>query len=149
MKTGASHILNCKSVYNRSSLPRIVAMDSIEESTLGDTSKNENTEGLEVKELEPEPIQRTKKAMRLERMKDKRNWGEQTEETENVRMIDMSILSEGDEDLILCLDVLQDDDDEDAGCTGETRPETAPVPIQIQIHGALQQSKMTDWLTGG
>ena len=38
-RTGAHKILNTKGVYNRSSLPKLVAVDSKEEETIGDTGK--------------------------------------------------------------------------------------------------------------
>merc|ERR1712030_267814 len=38
-RTGAHKLLNTKGVYNRSSLPKLVAVDSKEEETIGDTGK--------------------------------------------------------------------------------------------------------------
>ena len=38
-KCGAERILNSKSVFSRSSVPRLVAVDTVEVDTLGDTEK--------------------------------------------------------------------------------------------------------------
>ena len=71
-RTGANRILNSKSVYNRSTLPRIVAQDVREEVNLGDMVGNAVYVIPEV--VEPER-KLTKKQLRLERYKDCLNWG--------------------------------------------------------------------------
>ena len=72
VKTGAGQILNSKTMYNRSSLPRIVAQDRKEPMNLGDMVGQE--EVYERPEKEPEE-KLTKKQLRLEAYKDKLNWG--------------------------------------------------------------------------
>ena len=45
-RTGAQRVLNSKAGYNRARLPRIVAEDSKEDETIGDTGKTiEETRG--------------------------------------------------------------------------------------------------------
>ena len=69
VQTGASQIMNSKSVYNRSSLPRIIAKDTVDEMNLWDMNEEEVARILV--ERDPEPIM-TKKQRRLEAMKDRK-----------------------------------------------------------------------------
>ena len=104
-RTGAKQILNSKSMFSRNPLPRIIAKDSAEPTNLGDQLEAEPRN-----QEEQEPVARmSKRALRLESLKDKLNWGQQEEEDEEpealeeveVEGINHSILSESDEDLIL------------------------------------------------
>ena len=78
-RTGAHKILNSKAVYSRSRLPRIVAVDTKEEETIGDTGKTiEETRGggqfefiLTGKALERNQRRQRKK----EKLRDNLNWG--------------------------------------------------------------------------
>ena len=78
-RTGAQKILNSKAGYNRARLPRIVAEDTKEEETIGDTGKTiEETKGggqfefiLTGKALEKNQRRQRKKEL----MRDSLNWG--------------------------------------------------------------------------
>ena len=78
-RTGAQKILNSKAGYNRARLPRIVAEDTKEEETIGDTGKTiEETRGggqfefiLTGKALEKNQRRQRKKEL----MRDSLNWG--------------------------------------------------------------------------
>ena len=78
-RTGAQRVLNSKAGYNRARLPRIVAEDSKEEETIGDTGKTiEETRGggqfefiLTGKALEKNQRRQRKKEL----MRDTLNWG--------------------------------------------------------------------------
>ena len=70
-RTGASTILNSKSVYNRNPLPRIIARDVVEPTNLGDMVDQEGRESNQ----ELEPVPKMKKQMRQESYRDLLNWG--------------------------------------------------------------------------
>ena len=78
-RTGAHKILNTKGVYNRSSLPKLVALDSKEEETIGDTGKTiEETRGGGQSEYILTGIaleKNQRKLRRKEKLRDNVNWG--------------------------------------------------------------------------
>ena len=78
-RTGAHKILNTKGVYNRSSIPKLVALDSKEEKTIGDTGKTiEETRGGGQSEYILTGIaleKNQRKQRRKEKLKDNINWG--------------------------------------------------------------------------
>ena len=101
-------------MYNRCSLPRIVAKDVQEEVNLGDSDE---VAGEDPEHVVPEPMV-SKKEARLARMRDLENYGQEksnevvddvTEDDE----VDQDVLSEGDDETIQCLVELQDGDEED------------------------------------
>ena len=106
LHTGAKRILNSKGMYNRCSLPRIVAKDSVEEVTLGDTEEN-----AEESDVVPEtdgqtgpPL--TKRETRLACMKDMENWGSKkvdNDDDDDETVVDTDILSDDDEETVQCL----------------------------------------------
>ena len=63
-RTGAQHILNSKSMFNRSGLPRVIAKDTEEPTNLGDMLEMEPREMMEDKEPVQKKMSKTK--MRLE-----------------------------------------------------------------------------------
>ena len=65
LNTGAKRILNSKGMYNRCSLPRIVAKDMVEEATLGDSEKKDDDEARP--EQEPVLPTMSKKSSKPER----------------------------------------------------------------------------------
>ena len=81
--TGAQKVLNSKAGYNRARLPRIVAEDTKEEETIGDTGKTiEETRGggqfefiLTGKALE----RNQRRQRRKEKLRDTLNWGRMKE----------------------------------------------------------------------
>ena len=84
----------------------------------------------------------TKKQVRLEAFKDKLNWGtkklyEDDCSDEEVRTeADLSILSSGDEDLILCMTELQEDTDDEAMTN----------VVEERSKSCKVQTKLTSWL---
>merc|ERR1712082_312626 len=78
-RTGAHKILNTKGVYNRSSIPKLVALDSKEEKTIGDTGKTiKETRGGGQSEYILTGIaleKNQRKQRRKEKLKDNINWG--------------------------------------------------------------------------
>ena len=111
--TGAAQILNSKSVYSRSSLPRIVAMASVEETNMGDSTSSRAQEVDEQEEetdqTKPETFMTEREKRRRRRkevLKDLLNWGVSPE------------LDEEDEEIVKILtDILDQEDAERAAMT--------------------------------
>ena len=109
VRTGAKQILNYKSMYNRCSLPRIVAKEAVDETTLGDMT--DEVVAILRKDKEPEMVVMTRRMQRIESLKDKKNWGWNVIDVEEDGIVDLSILNANDEELIKCLiDILEEDD---------------------------------------
>ena len=116
-RTGAGTILNSKSVYNRNPLPRIVAQGTTEPTNLGDMVEG----GSENVEDEPIQLKKSRKQVRQESYRDLLNWGAKVEEGDEDGLggagqepspkpsPNLSILSEADEELILCLRSLEEE----------------------------------------
>ena len=85
-------------MYNRCSLPRIVAKDTVEEATLGDS---ENMDDEARPEQEPTLPTMSKRSARLASLRDNENWGQV--EVEADHELDLDILDDEDEEIIECL----------------------------------------------
>ena len=88
-------------MYNRCSLPRIVAKDTVEEATLGDSENKDDDEARP--EQEPVLPTMSKKSARLASLRDSDNWGQVDTEVEEDAELDLDILDEDDEEVIECL----------------------------------------------
>ena len=128
-------------MYNRCSLPRIIAKDVQEEETLGDS---EDVVQPDLELVENEPVM-SKKDKRLSRMRDLDNWGQEildvvddneVYETE----VDLETLSEGDEELIQWLTEIQHENEE-VGSGENVGNGTEPVPKE------KYQVDLSRWVT--
>ena len=105
-RTGSERILNSKGMYNRCELPRIVAKDTREILSLGDSEGREDIEEYEDEGFEEETrmmTKETKRKLKKQRMRDNLQWG--VEEVREGRWYD-DVLSEGDESLVGILEDL-------------------------------------------
>ena len=76
-RTGAEQILNSMSVYSRCEVPRIVAKDGREDTTLGDSEQLMEPDKRE----EPRNAREEKRQKKLDRLKDLLQWGKIDEES--------------------------------------------------------------------
>ena len=153
-RTGASNILNSKSVYNRNPLPRIVAKDVVEPTNLGDMmpecggSEPSNGDG------EDEPVQKSRKQLRRESYRDLMNWGTVVveevggEELDTDSRSNLSLLSEGDEELIDWLNDLKEQDKEDDEAEAQPSQEVQDGRIELVTPANIKriQTKINSWL---
>ena len=133
-RTGAEKILNCKGEFNRCQLPRMIAVDTRDLPTLGETEgtvgAQEGQEGAH--NLGSIQSREEKKRLRKDKLKDLLRWGEGDPDP---RWYD-DVLSEGDEDLVDMLDELCEKALEDNTAAREVVEETKKV-----------QTVMTEWFT--
>lgn len=108
-RTGAERILNSKGMFNRSKMVRIVARDTEEETTLGDRLEQDMEEAVDMTEVATPKM--SKKALRLARMKDTLNWG-QNKASESVEDDNVEAQDSDDEDVV----EFDTDDEELADC---------------------------------